>query len=353
MKSSSRKRENRGSRVSALRNGELDRAIMELIHEVGSFPDEDLAKEMIVTVLKLVEDRADRGDLKIVNSAFREMRYAFKIFAPYRHIRKVSVFGSARVRPEDPLYRQAAEFSLRLRKRGYMIITGAGEGIMRAAQQGAGREKSFGVNINLPFEQLANEFIDKDPKLINFKYFFTRKLFFMKETSGVVLFPGGFGTHDEGFEALTLIQTGKSDPLPVVFLDVPGGGSWKAWRAYVEDHLYKLGMISHEDLSLFKVTDDVDAAVDEIITFYRNYHSSRYVDGLLVIRVQQPVSDRLVEDLNANFGDIVSEGKIEAASALEEESNETEIAHLPRITLRFNRRNFGRLRQLIDAINRG
>ena len=314
-------------------------------------PEIDLLQEIITTVVKLSQDHPDRGDLKIIHNAFKEMRFGFKLFAPYRHIRKVSVFGSARTMPHEPVYHQAEEFARNITGKNFMVITGAGEGIMKGAQGGAGRDQSFGMNIYLPFEQAANKFIENDPKLITFKYFFTRKLFFIKEADAVVLFPGGFGTHDEGYEALTLIQTGKSDPLPVVFLDAPGGTFWKTWESYVRKELLGRNLISSEDLSLFKVTDDTAVAVDEVVRFYANYHSLRYVRDQLVIRMQRAAQPAMLDRLNQDFSDMLVSGKIESALALPEESNEPEIEDLPRLVLQFNRRNFGRLRQLIDAIN--
>src|SRR5262245_55373415 len=229
----------------------------ELLPRVGGDPeqlarDERLVREMLETCLRLLRDGTSIGDLKILNAALRELRYAFKVFAPYRGVRKVTAFGSARTPPEDPAYRTALEFSREMAARDFMVITGGGHGIMRACQEGAGRERSFGVNIKLPFEQDPNEFIHGDPKLVNFRYFFTRKLMFVKEADAVVVFPGGFGTHDEGYEALTLAQTGKMNPVPIVFLDAPRGTYWKSWLQYVNDHLLRRGLISEEDLALFK-----------------------------------------------------------------------------------------------------
>jgi hypothetical protein len=233
-----------------------------------------------------------------------------------------------------------------------MVITGAGDGIMKAGQGGAGRERSFGVNIRLPFDQPANEFIQNDPKLITFKYFFTRKLIFVKEADAIALFPGGFGTLDETFEILTLIQTGKSNPLPVVWVDRPGGDYWPTWDRYVREVLLVRGLISPEDLSLYRVTDNVETALAEITGFYRNYHSSRYVGDRLVIRLQQAPTEVLLEGLNREFRDILAEGSMALSPALPEEGSDPALAHLHRLVLHFNRRNFGRLRQLIDALNR-
>lgn len=331
---------------------DLQQQITELIQLVsGSTENEDLVREIIITALSLSKNHATRGDLKIIHTALKEMRYAFKLYAPYKDRRKISVFGSARTRPTEPIYAYAEEFSRKIAAAGFMVITGAGEGIMRAVQGGAGRGNSFGLNILLPFEQAANEFIENDPKLMTFKYFFTRKLFFIKEASAIALFPGGFGTHDEGFESLTLLQTGKSNPLPVVFIDSPGGTYWKAWRAYVEDELLARGLISEEDLHLFKVTDQIDVAVQEIVNFYNNYHSLRFVRDQLVIRLNKPVDPKMISDLNDSFSDLLVSGKFAETKALPDEANEPKLLSLPRIVFNFNRRNFGRLRQLINTIN--
>jgi uncharacterized protein (TIGR00730 family) len=262
------------------------------------------------------------------------------------------VFGSARTRPETAEYQQAVAFGKAIVDHGFMVITGGGEGIMGAAQHGAGRDKSFGLNIRLPFEQEPNIDIAGDRKLINFKYFFTRKLCFIKESDAIVLFPGGFGTHDEGFEALTLMQTGKSQPKPLVFVDRPRGNYWKTWWRFVEDQLLDEALISKEDLSLFKVTDDVEDACKEITQFYSNYHSSRYVKDALVIRVKYPVTENLLRTLNARFSNIcVNGGQFRASGPLPEEENEPELKSLHRIVFPFNRTNFGRLRSLIDVVN--
>jgi uncharacterized protein (TIGR00730 family) len=307
--------------------------------------------ELIATAGKLLSDGASIGDLKLATGALKEMRYAFKLFAPYRSVRKVSTFGSARTQHGDPVFTLAEEFARRIADRGYMVITGAGPGIMEACQRGAGRDRSFGINIRLPFEQSANVVIYGDPKLMNFKYFFTRKLFFIKEADAVVLFPGGFGTHDEGFEVLTLLQTGKTKPVPLVLLDRPGGAYWKTWQRYVEDHILRRGMISPDDLALYKVTGDVDTAVEEIANFYRVYHSSRYVGDRLVIRLSRALPQPFVEELSAEFRDVISSGALQQRAALPAERTDTEILHLPRLIFRFNRVHFGRLRQLIDRIN--
>ena len=308
--------------------------------------------DLIAAAQHLLADEASIGDLKIALGAMNEMREAFKVFAAYRGVRKVSAFGSARTREGDPVFRLAEEFARRIADMGYMIITGAGPGIMEACQRGAGRERSFGVNIRLPFEQQANSIILDDPKLMSFRYFFTRKLFFLKEADAVVLFPGGFGTHDEGFETLTLLQTGKTRPVPLVLLDSPPGTYWKEWQRYVEDHLLRRGMIDEDDLSLFLVTDSVDAALEEITTFHRVYHSSRYVGDLFVMRLTHRLPDDFVGALAAEFHDIITDHIITQRDALRAEREETALAHLPRLVMHFDRWHYGRLRQLIDRVNR-
>lgn len=319
----------------------------------GLTREEAFVLEMMENALKLLRDGTSLGDIKLMGGAMRELRYAFKVFAPYRGVRKVAAFGSARTQPGTPEYRTAHDLARRVADSGFMIITGAGGGIMRAYQEGAGRERSFGVNIRLPFEQAPNEFIRDDPKLVTFRYFFTRKLIFIKEADAVVLLPGGFGTHDEGFESLTLVQTGKSKPMPIIFLEAPRSTYWKTWRRYVDDHLLRRGLISKEDLSLFSVHSSVDDAVAEITAFYRVYHSSRNVGERFVIRLHRPLAPALVTALDREFTDILVSGTIQQGGALEEErEQEPDLTALPRLVLHFNRTNFGRLRQLIDRINR-
>ncbi|MGZ5479501.1 MAG: LOG family protein, partial [Candidatus Aminicenantales bacterium] len=244
-------------------------------------PDRDVLADLMVAITRLARDGADRGDLKLLTSSFKELRYAFKVFAPYQGIRKVSIFGSSRTPAGHPDFLQAVDFARRMRERHWMIITGAGDGIMGAGQSGAGRAASFGVAIRLPHEQRTNVVIADDAKLINFKYFFTRKILFLKEASAIALFPGGFGTQDEGFESMTMIQTGKNNLIPVVLIDAPGGTYWQHWRTYLKAELLHNGMITEQDMNLFKLTDNIDEAVDEILGFYRRYHSMRYVGPLL------------------------------------------------------------------------
>ncbi len=327
--------------------------ILQLIQQHGDdYESGDLIEDIIETALRLIDDKADRLDMKVITSTLKELRYSSKVFAPFRGRRKVTVFGSARTKPDAAEYQQAVAFGKAIVERGFMVITGGGEGIMGAAQRGAGRDNSFGLNIRLPFEQEPNIEIAGDRKLINFKYFFTRKLCFIKESSGIVLFPGGFGTHDEGFEALTLMQTGKSQPKPLVFVDRPRGNYWKTWWRFVEDQLLDEALVSKEDLALFKVTDDVEEACAEISQFYSNYHSFRYVKDATIVRVKYPVADNLLRTLNARFSGIcLNGGQFRASGPLPEEENEPELKDLHRIVFPFNRTNFGRLRSLIDVIN--
>jgi len=302
---------------------------------------------------KLARDETSRGDLKILSRAIRELRYAFKVFTPYRGARKVAVFGSARTAPDAPAYRQAVAFSQAMAAHDWMVVTGAAQGIMEAGHVGAGREHSMGLNILLPFEQAANPVIAGDPKLVHMKYFFTRKLMFVKESSAICLLPGGFGTLDEGLEVITLIQTGKRDMVPVVFLDEPGGTYWAAFQQFVEKQLLAGGMIDPDDLSLYRLTDRVEEAVDEILGFYRVYHSMRYVHAKLVLRLRERPSPDLLERIGDEFSDVLEQGRFVVGGPLPEEKDEPELAELPRLIFHFNRRSFGRLRQLINRLNAG
>ncbi len=328
-----------------------DPRIKSLVSEVAKGRQADIIEEMIETVLRFGKDKTGLGELKLYNRAMRELRYASTVFGKYQGIRKVAVFGSARTRPEAEEYKHAREFSRRMVEQDWMVITGGGDGIMGAAQRGAGRENSFGLNIRLPFEQRANEIIHGDPKLINFNYFFTRKLNFVKETHAYALFPGGFGTMDEGFEALTLMQTGKALIIPIVLIDRPDGSYWETWMRFLTEHLLKLGLISKEDFNFIKIEHDVEAAVEHILHFYRNYQSSRWVGSQLVLRICNRLTDKAVVDLNKQFAELLREGSIEQRNALPQEKNQPEILELPRLVLTPHRHQFGRYRQLIDAIN--
>jgi len=312
----------------------------------------DLIDKIRQSTDKLASDRTTRGDLKILSRTLQELRYAFKVFTPYRLVRKVTVFGSARTSADAPCYRQAVKFGEAMASRGWLVVTGAASGIMEAGHVGAGREHSMGLNIMLPFEQSSNAVIAGDSKLVYMKYFFTRKLMFVKESHAMCLLPGGFGTLDEALEVLTLLQTGKRNMLPVVFLDQPGGDFWVHFQQFVEKKLLGHRMIDPDDLSLFKLTDRVEDAVEEILGFYRVYHSMRYVRNRLVLRLQQPLADQTLEKINAEFADILVRGRFTLGGPLSEEKDEPDLTGLPRLILHFNRQSFGRLRQLIDFLNR-
>jgi uncharacterized protein (TIGR00730 family) len=339
-----------GRRLATL-GPEWDARVRKLVAEWGANKNPELIEEMIVTALKMARDEMNIADLKLINRSLKEMRIAAKVFAPYSGFRKVAVFGSARIPADASEFKVAENFARRMVEENYMVITGGGDGIMGAAQKGAGREHSFGLNIRLPFEQRANVIIDGDPKLINFNYFFTRKLNFVKETHAFALFPGGFGTMDETFEVLTLMQTGKARVIPVVLLDRPGGTYWETWMRFLTEHLFKLGFVSDDDFHMFKIVHNVDEAVAEILQFYNTYNSVRWVGEQLVIRLSQRLTNEAVAKLNIQFAHLVRKGQIVQRDALPQEKNEPEIWNLPRLVLTPHRRDFGRFRQLIDQIN--
>jgi hypothetical protein len=325
--------------------------LVELIDRLPCIEHGEFIQTALSTLVHIAEDEVERLDWKILTASLQDMQRAFQAFYPYRHVRKVTIFGSARVPPESTEYQMAYKFAHTLAQQGFMVITGAGGGIMQAGNEGAGPEQSFGLNIHLPFEQGANPYIQGDPKLVNFKYFFTRKLFFLKESDALALFPGGFGTQDEAFESLTLSQTGKSAPVPLVLIDRPGGNYWKDWHRYIQENLLQRGLISPDDPSLYTITDDLEVACNAIASFYQVYHSSRYVGNKLVIRLKSDLTDDDVERLNADFSDILVKGKIEKSQTLPQEAPD-ETIDLPRLTLYFNQRDLGRLYQLIAVINR-
>ncbi|MEB3360154.1 MAG: LOG family protein [Synechococcales bacterium] len=328
----------------------LRKEVNDLISQLPSMPHGSVIQQALMTLIRMAEVEADRLDWKILNYAMRDMERAFRVFYPYRHVRKITIFGSARIAPDTTEYQMAAEFARRIVQRGFMVMTGAGGGIMQAGNEGAGAAHSFGLNIQLPFEQGSNSFIEGDRKLINFKYFFTRKLFFLRETDALALFPGGFGTQDEAFECLTLIQTGKSEPMPLVLIDEPGHNYWRNWDTYIRENLLGSGLISPDDPYIYTITDNIDEACEAITSFYRVFHSSRYVGDRLIIRLRSELSDAAVESLNDQFQDILITGRITKSQALPEETEE-EIATLPRLALAFNQKDYGRLCQLIRTIN--
>jgi len=321
-----------------------------LIDRLPTVKNRQFIEQALTTIVRLGESDIDRLDWKILSASLTDMERGFQLFHAYRHVRKVTIFGSARLSPESPEYRMAVEFARYVSGLGFMVMTGGGGGIMQAGHEGAGRENSFGLNIQLPFEQQANPFIEGDPKLIHFKYFFTRKLFLLKESDAVALFAGGFGTQDEAFECMTLSQTGKFGPVPLVLIDHPGGDYWRSWSEYIDKQLVQKGLVSPEDPSLYTVTDNLDVACNAITSFYQVYHSSRYVGDRLIIRLHKDLSDAEVEQLNANFSDILVDGQIEKSHALPQEGQD-EAVGLPRLILYFNQRDLGRLYQMIAAIN--
>jgi len=333
-------------------NSEIDDKLVELLDQLGAENNRDQLYEILATVSQMATHDIQRLDLKITNSALREMRTAFRIFGPYTDRPKVTMFGSARTLPSDPLYDQARRTAHLLANQGWMVVTGAGPGIMAAGLEGAGREKSMGINIRLPFEQSANEFIVSDPKLVTMKYFFTRKLMLIKESDGFVVLPGGFGTLDEGFELLTLVQTGKAEPTPIVLLDVPGGTYWKGWEEFIRTEVQGHGLVSPRDDVLFRITDSADEAAAEIIDFYRNYHSRRFVGDRLVLRLRNEPSGDEVAELDSQFRDISVRDGIVATEASPAEVTEGDELDKARIAFAFDRMSHARLRELIDAVNR-
>lgn len=330
----------------------IDTLISELSKKSCSCETEYLLREILTTVVKLGKESGDRGDLKLVNNALKELRYSFKIFSPYRHVKKVIIFGSARSRNSSEEYKMAEEFARSLTEKGYMIVTGGGPGVMEAGNKGAKEGKDFALNIRLPFEQKSNPYIDEKDKIINFKYFFTRKLVFVKETDATALFPGGFGTNDEGFEMLTLIQTGKSKPRPVVLMEPEGSRYWADWKKFVNNQLFKKGFIDKKDFNLFRIVKSVDEAIKYIEDFYRIYHSIRYDSGLTILRLNKKISGKTLSFINRKFNDILTGGEIRFSSPTEKEMEKKEYLELPRLVMNFNLRDYGRLCEMISVINR-
>ena len=329
-------------------NGQLDQTILQLCDSIPSVDNENALAEMMITAVKLARGGATSGDFKMLNRALKEMREANEVFDKYNHRRKVAVFGSARTPQEHPEYQTAKDFSAKMAELGYMTITGAGPGIMAAGNEGAGKDESFGLDITLPFEASANEYILGDEKLIEFNYFFTRKLSFVKEAHAAVACPGGVGTMDEIFEAMTLIQTGKAMVYPLILLNAPGSDYWKKWDDFVRSALMEGNYISKTDFHLWKITDSVDEAVKEIETFYSNFNSYRYIGDTLIIRIKHAPSTKELAKFNEDFADIIKEGQMEVCEPLK---GERECLEMPRITFQHKRRDYGRLRLLIDAIN--
>ncbi len=331
----------------------MDDAVDRIIELAEDIRSPEFVREMILTALKAGQEEKDKGAIKLMNSTLKEIRFTSKIFGRYRKMRKITVFGSARTRPEEPIYRMAYLLGKKIAESGYMVITGGGPGIMQAVNEGAGPDHSFGVKIRLPFEQKPNPVLEGNPRLIVYKYFFNRKVAFVKEAHAVALFPGGFGTLDEAMETLTLLQTGKRDLIPLVFVDEPGGVYWSRCIQFFKEGLLKNGYINPSDFYLFEQAGSVEEVMDKITGFYRRYHSLRYVQGRLVIRLTSTIDPACVLMLREKFSDILTPGgKIILGGSLPAEADEPEIADLPRLFIDFDRRSFGKLRRLIDAINR-
>ncbi len=334
-------------------NAALDKQIQSMVEKAKGFKYGPYIHDIMVTAFKIIEDAIDPADVRMLTIALKELRYAFKVFHPYEHVRKIALFGSARVPPESKDYKQAKEFARLIANEGWMVITGAASGIMSAGNEGAGRENSFGVNIQLPFEQEANPTIIDDQKLINFKYFFTRKLIFMRESDATILFPGGFGTHDEGFETLTLIQTGKALPRPVVCLDPPGSKYWKSFRYFLQHELVKRKLIDPEDMGLIHFTHDPKDAVDFVAHFYHNYQSLRFIGDRIVIRMKRPITRVRLAKINRDFKDLIKSGTVQQQDeALPEEEDELHTLGLQRLIFRSTKRHYARLHALIHEINK-
>lgn len=330
---------------------ELDKIINDLSQRWCEPENRDLLNQILITSMKLALENHNRADLKLVNISFKQLRYALKIFSRYRDVRKVAMFGSARVTADKLEYHYAEEFARKIVKHGFHVITGAGGGIMEAGNKGAGPDYSFGVNIKLPFEQVPNQYITDKNKLINFKHFFVRKLFFIKESDATILFPGGFGTLDEGLENFTLFQTGKSAPRPIVLMQTKDNRYWDEWFSFVNKALVKNAYISSDDLSLFFKTDDPDKAVEYIVKYYKNYHSIRYVKKMTIFRLNRELPVTFLNEVGKEFNDIIKDGSIEPCGVIPEEQQKGEYLNLPRIIMRFNKRDYGRLNQLIQRLN--
>lgn len=321
----------------------------QLLTDLPNTENRKLIGKALAAIAQISKTETDRLDWKLIVGSLQDTQKALQVFHPYRHIRKVSIFGSARTLPDEPEYLQALTFAQSIVAQGFMVLTGAGGGIMSAANAGAGRDRSFGLNIDLPFEQNHNDSIDTESRLVNFKYFFTRKLFFMRESDAIALFPGGFGTQDEFFECLTLCQTGKATPRPLVLIDKQGGDYWQNWDAYIKKCLLERNLISPEDHHLYTITDDIAEACHTIANFYSVYHSCRWVQELFVIRLNCEIADPHLERLNQNFSDLLTKGKIIRSSALVEENGD--LHSLPRLVMYFNQCSYGRLHELVLAIN--
>ncbi len=333
-----------------------DKTIGDLVSKLAklcsSGETEHLLREILTTSVKLGRESGDKGDLKLVNNALKELRYSFKVFSPYRSVKKAVIFGSARSKKDSAEYKMAEKFAQEITAKDYMVVTGGGPGVMEASNKGARRGKEFALNIRLPFEQKPNPYIDEKDKIINFKYFFTRKLAFVKETDATVLFPGGFGTNDEGFEMLTLVQTGKSKPRPIVLMEPKGSAYWTGWKNFINKQLVSKGFIDKNDLKLFRIAKTAREAVEYIDDFHEVYHSIRYVSGLTVLRLNKEISGRKLKFINRKFKDILTSGEIKTSPPTKKEIQQGEYIDLPRVVMNFNKRSYGRLCEMIRVINR-
>ena len=326
------------------------------VRKILSAPGKDLRsmlyKEIILNSLKCGQEGLDTLDLKILNRVMAEFRHAACVFKPYRMVRKVSIFGSAREPKGSPDYELAVRFGRRMAEKGFMVITGAASGIMKAGIEGAGARNSFGVNILLPFERGPAKIISDDPKVLRFKYFFTRKIFFVMEADAIALFPGGFGTHDEAFEVLTLLQTGKAPPMPVVLMELPGENYWQAWDRFIRSQLLPRRFISPEDLAFYRIVRSSEEAADRIVSYYSIYHSVRQVKDKLVIRLERELGEKQLRKLTGMFRDLIESGEIVKTRPLPAENDEPHLLSKPRIAFAYNKRSAGRLNEMILTINK-
>ncbi len=333
-------------------NGPVEEVINQLMKLSEGIRRPAIVREMILASLKAGQEDNGKVDLKLMNTSLKEMRFTAKVFGPYSHLKKVSVFGSARTKPNTVLYETAYNLGAKLAESGYMVITGGGPGIMQAVHEGAGPDHSFGVNIRLPSEQDSNPVIKGNSKNIMYKYFFNRKVAFLKESDAIVVFPGGFGTLDEAMETLALVQTGKRNPLPIILMDEPDGNYWLNWIKFIKEELLEKNYISKSDMHLFDLTDSADKAIKIINKFYSRYHSIRQIKNCYIIRLKKPLEEEKLKEIKTRYSDILkTDGKICLSGALPEEVDETEISNLPRIIIDFNKTNYGKLKQLIDEIN--
>jgi uncharacterized protein (TIGR00730 family) len=337
---------------AAVPGEQIEHRVLELLELLGARANRDLLRDILVTGLSLANIGASRLDLKIAASALAEMGRAFELFSHYRGIPKLTMFGSARTAVSDPLYAQASDLAARMAHENWLVVTGAGPGIMAAGADGAGSDMSLGVEIRLPFETVSHPQLAAEGRLVEMKYFFTRKLMLMKESAAFAVLPGGFGTLDECFELLTLLQTGKAEPAPIVLLDLPGDPYWEGLERFLKGEVTRRGLVDQEDGALYRITDDVAVAVEEILGFYRNYHSRRFVGSTMVIRCRFAPSDDELASLNKEFADICTSKGIWRTGPLPPERTDHDHLELKRLALEFDRRSHGRLRMLIDTINR-